>query len=165
MVFLVICLILPHYCFLRTAIRQSISKALVAYYQKCKHRHLTVTRFSLALDSECICGTLQCFIVVFCWGRGVRRDNRLISLVDRLDGSVSLIWLFFLQTWMRPPRRRSRTSWSSTIGPCWWLTPVGASPRSLVDLEPVPATRSLTVNLSVHFLIIKSREEKKKLLS
>ena len=53
--------------------------------------------------------------------------------------------------WMRPPRRRSRTSWSSTTGPCWSPIHVAASPRSSVDLELVPATRSPTVNSPVHF--------------
>lgn len=53
--------------------------------------------------------------------------------------------------WMKPPRRRSRTSWSSTTGPCWLPIHVAASPRSSVDLELVPATRSPTVNPPVHF--------------
>lgn len=63
-----------------------------------------------------------------------------------------------LQMSMSPQRRRSRTSWSSTTGPCWLPTLVAASPRSSVDQEPVPATRSLTVNLSVHFHVIKLRK-------
>lgn len=53
--------------------------------------------------------------------------------------------------WMRPPRRRSRTSWSSMTGPCWLPIHVAASPRSSVDLELALATRSPTVNPCVHF--------------
>lgn len=71
-----------------------------------------------------------------------------LSLSLALTGLVLILW----QMWMKPPRRRSRTSWSSTTGPCWLLIHVAASPRSSVDLELVPATRSLTVNCPVHFL-------------
>merc|ERR1712076_81848 len=48
-------------------------------------------------------------------------------------------------TWTSSPSRRSRTSWCSSTGLCWWLTPGGTSPRSSAVLEPVPDTRNLTV--------------------
>lgn len=67
-----------------------------------------------------------------------------------LEDNLKLFFVL-LQMWMRLPRKRSRTSWSSTTGPCWLLIHVAASPRSSVDLELVPATRSLTVNPPVHF--------------
>ncbi|GMF23288.1 unnamed protein product [Phytophthora lilii] len=59
--------------------------------------------------------------------------------------AVSLLLIVlgcFLQTWTRPPRRRSRTSYSPMTVPSWSPTPVAARPRSSVVPAPALASRS-----------------------
>ncbi|XP_062031797.1 small ribosomal subunit protein uS9 isoform X1 [Lepus europaeus] len=53
-------------------------------------------------------------------------------------------WPITRNMWMRRPRRRSKTSSSSTTAPCWSLTPAAASPKSLEAPVPVLATRNPT---------------------
>lgn len=74
-------------------------------------------------------------------------DKIILLLFFPHKCNVNVFW----QMLMRLPRKRSKTSWSSTTGPCWSPIHVAASPRSSVDLEPVLATRSPTVNPHVHF--------------
>ncbi|XP_041598448.1 40S ribosomal protein S16 isoform X2 [Vulpes lagopus] len=54
---------------------------------------------------------------------------------------------------MRPPRRRSKTSLSSTTGPCWWQIPGAANPKSLAVLVPVLATRNPTDEIVVRMRV------------
>lgn len=83
-------------------------------------------------------------VIVHCW----HTDKILISGFFFTSLNV---WILLWQMLMRLPRKRSRTSWSSTTGPCWSPIHVAASPRSSVDLEPALATRSPTVNPPLHF--------------
>merc|ERR1711924_462524 len=51
---------------------------------------------------------------------------------------------YYQSTSTRPPRRRSRTPFLSTTGPCWSLTLGGASQRSSEEEAPELGSRSLT---------------------
>lgn len=59
----------------------------------------------------------------------------------------------FFQMLMKPPRRKSKIFLFSMTGPFQLQILVVASPRSSVDLEPVLATRSLTVKFTVYIFL------------
>lgn len=85
-------------------------------------------------------------MIVHCW-----HIDKILYIISGFFFTSLNVWFLLWQMLMRLPRKRSRTSWSSTTGPCWSPIHVAASPRSSVDLEPALATRSPTVNPPLHF--------------
>lgn len=122
------------------AIRQAISRAIVAYYQKC------MSPITSPPPSSYACSTPASSPLT----------PHVASRPSTLITPPSIFYYFFVilrlclslhhtQTSMKPKRKRSRTCWSPTIAPSSSLTPAVRSQRSSVDPVPVPSTKSPTV--------------------
>ena len=98
--------------------------------------------FHLQLVSKCV-QTVGVLFVPFC-------DKALVRLLTKASCCrlLSMACFMLLQTWTRPPRRRSRICWWPTTRACLSPTPGAASPRSSEVPVPAPDTRNLTVKLS-----------------